>query len=70
MIVCHICFTQNLLKFLNCTLQFCAIDSRFLHKTVLKSCLLKDLLKAEYIIAYDNLINWSQIVQNECIKMF
>ena len=27
--------------FLDYTLQSCAIDSRFLHKTVLKSCLLR-----------------------------
>ena len=35
------CFTQNLFRFLDCTLQSCAIDSRFLHETVLKSCLLR-----------------------------
>ena len=35
------CFKQNLFRFLDCTLQSCAIDSRFLHKSVLKSCLLR-----------------------------
>ena len=35
------CFTQNLFRFLDCILQSCAIDSRFLHETVLKSCLLR-----------------------------
>ena len=35
------CFKQNLFRFLDCTLQSCAIDYRFLHNTVLKSCLLR-----------------------------
>ena len=39
------CFTQNLFKFIDCTLQSWAIDSRFLHKTVLKSCLLRSTKK-------------------------
>ena len=34
-------FTQILFRFLDCILQSCAIDSIFLHKTVLKSCLLR-----------------------------
>ena len=35
------CFTQNLFRFLNCTLQSCAMDSKFLHITVIKSCLFR-----------------------------
>ena len=49
-----------------CSLQSCADDTsikQFLNHVYL------NLLKVEYI-AYANLINWSEIVTNEYIKLF